>query len=384
MGSIDELDKDALRDLTTRTSEAGVLSAYHYLDPADDPETGRIDMANRARELLRNLRAGQAAQPRTVETITRLFDGPAWAPSAPGVGNISFIDLTGDWSMHLTCPMPVANRLVLDDGPFIHPLIELLDEGRPAGVVVMSGTTGRIYRWQLGALALIEQIDDDEVESRREPPGQIGGGPAGQYHTPAVEHWQAKENSRARRFARKIADRAAAMVAEQGWDRILVSAGTTWTGMVADLVQAPPELAILQDPRILAGLDDAAFAHAVAEQLHAHHIEREQQQAAQIARSAPGTVALGLSEVAAALNEGRVAHLIYDPRVRFRGAVTDDGTLLAGTEEAPGGGEPRPDSRFTERLVHRALATTARISPLEGAAATSLAAARGIAATLRW
>jgi hypothetical protein len=34
--------------------------------------------------------------------------------------------------------MPVPNRVVLDSSAFVHPLIELLDEGRPAGVVLAS------------------------------------------------------------------------------------------------------------------------------------------------------------------------------------------------------------------------------------------------------
>ena len=39
-----------------------------------------------------------------------------------------------------------------------------------------------------------------------------------------------------------------------------------------------------------------------------------------------GAAALGLSEVAGALNQARVAHLIYDPLVRYQGSVGQDGT----------------------------------------------------------
>jgi hypothetical protein len=39
--------------------------------------------------------------------------------------------------------MPLSNRVVLDAGPFIHPLLELLDEGRPAGVLLVSQDEAR-------------------------------------------------------------------------------------------------------------------------------------------------------------------------------------------------------------------------------------------------
>jgi stalled ribosome rescue protein Dom34 len=97
-----------------------------------------------------------------------------------------------------------------------------------------------------------------------------------------------------------------------------------------------------------------------------------------------GTAALGLSEVAAALNAGRVAHLVYDPQVRYTGTVGVDGALYGGDEVAPGGQQPRPEPRLTERLVERALDTGALITPIEGAAAGELADASGIAAILRW
>ena len=90
-----------------------------------------------------------------------------------------------------------------------------------------------------------------------------------------------------------------------------------------------------------------------------------------------GAAALGLSEVAAALNVGRVAHLVYDPEVRYTGTVAPDGALYGDVEVGPGGHPGTPEPRLTERLVERALDTGARISPVEGAADGGLRAAAG-------
>jgi hypothetical protein len=94
--------------------------------------------------------------------------------------------------------------------------------------------------------------------------------------------------------------------------------------------------------------------------------------------------AIGLSEVLAALNEARVAHLVYDPEVRFEGAVGEDGRLSAPFELRPAAGRVRHEPRLTERIVERCLQTGAQITPVGGAASTLLADAGGVAALLRW
>lgn len=96
-----------------------------------------------------------------------------------------------------------------------------------------------------------------------------------------------------------------------------------------------------------------------------------------------GAAAPELSEVAGALNEAGVAHLIYDLVIRYQGSVGHDGTLYADGESGPAPASG-PDARLTERLVERALDTGARVTPIEGAASDGLADAPGIAALLRW
>lgn len=96
-----------------------------------------------------------------------------------------------------------------------------------------------------------------------------------------------------------------------------------------------------------------------------------------------GAAALGLSEVIGALNQARVAHLIYDPLIRYRGSVGHDGTLYADRETTLTYASAA-DLRLTERIVERALETGARVTPVEGAASDALTSASGIAAILRW
>ena len=137
------------------------------------------------------------------------------------------------------------------------------------------------------------------------------------------------------------------------------------------------------DSRHLTDVDGPVLAIAVADRLASERAERHLALARRISDAAlgAGRGALGLTEVLAALNDARVEHLIYDPEVDYTGALGDDDVLLAASETA---GVAVQESRLTERIVERCLLTAARITPLDAAAAETLADAGGIAALLRW
>jgi hypothetical protein len=73
-----------------------------------------------------------------------------------------------------------------------------------------------------------------------------------------------------------------------------------------------------------------------------------------------------------------------DPTRREATAIDIKNRYDAGAEVGPGGEPATPEPRLTERLGERALATGARVSPVEGAARGVLSEAAGIGALLRW
>lgn len=389
MTNIHQLDDQALLDLSGRADAVGVLSVYVNGDPTESPGATAIDLKNRYRELQRRIaEEGRQEASRDVgaalERLAPEVEALA-SPREPGRGRIAFFALGDDWALRLDSHMPVPNRVVLDNGPFIHPLLELLDEGRPSGVVLASADSARLMEWRLGRLQLLSQLQEEEVEASHERAGQIGGGPTGQFHTPMVEHRQARGQDRAERFLDRVAGVAAAMAQDRRWERVLVSGGDRWTEPVASRIPEPLAERVLRDPRVLAGLDDAALLTAVTDRVAAEHTAGEHRLLERVRDAGLGHVgALGLSEVAAALNQGRVAHLVYDPEVRYAGSVGADGALYADAETGSGAEPGMPEPRLTERLVERALATGARVSPVEGAASGVLSEAAGIGALLRW
>ncbi|MFG1930881.1 hypothetical protein ACGFK1_09525 [Mycobacterium sp. NPDC048908] len=139
---IDRLDHAAVRELAQRTDTLGVLSVYVNADPYRDPNlrAAAIDLRNRFSELQRRVSHEDADQLQRLWPQLEILTSPI----ASGRGRIVFAALGGDWTVRLESALPVPNRLVLDDGPFIHPLLELLDEGRRAGIVIATAEEARL------------------------------------------------------------------------------------------------------------------------------------------------------------------------------------------------------------------------------------------------
>lgn len=388
MATTERLDDEAVLELSRRTDELGVLSIYVNAVPGN-PGAAAIDVRNRLGELRRRLHDSGSPEDRVgaiIDAMDRLTPEveDLLRPGEPGRGRMLFAALADDWVVRLSSPLPVSTRVVLDDGPFVHPLLEMLDEGRRAGIVLVSAAEARLLEWRLGALQELSQVADEEVEAPHERAGQIGGGPRGRYDTPMGEHRQARRRERGERFVDRVIGAATRLAEERGWERILVSGGDRWTEPAVAAFPEPLRAKVIRDTRVLGGLDPAGLAAAVGDSLHTAHADDEAGLVVQVRDAGLSrTGALGLSEVVTALNQGRVSHLVYDPEVRYTGSLGDDGALYAGGE-APAGVSLRPEPRLTERLIERALQTGARVSPVEGAAAGPLADAAGIAALMRW
>jgi hypothetical protein len=386
-------DPDALLALARRTAPHGVLSIYVHADSGADPGLQRatIDIKNRVSELQRNIGAdGPPDRAQALRDAIERFAGDIerlTSQQKPGRGRALFAPLDGEGEViGFSSQMPFANRVVLAAGPVIHPLLELLDEGRPAGVLLASQDEAQLLEWRLGELRALERVEPEVIEAPHERSGPVGSSVSNRTGSPKREQRHARDRERVRRFLDQVTDTASRLATEHAWERVLVSGGDRLTDPLASALTLPPDIAVIRDPRGLAQLDRAALSETVTDQLHAQHAEHEARlvHAARDAALGSGAGALGLSEVVSALNEARVSHLIYDPEVRYEGSVGEDGQLRAGDEARPSAPPPAPEPRLTERLVERALETGARVTPVEGAAGTALAEAKGIAALLRW
>jgi hypothetical protein len=186
-----------------------------------------------------------------------------------------------------------------------------------------------------------------------------------------------------RRFVEQLGGEAVRLARAGGWERLLVAGDGRLTRPLLEALPRWLSKNALRDSRHLTAVDGPVLTIAVADRLASERAERHLALARRIRDGAlaAGSAALGLSEVLAALDDGRVEHLIYDPDVRYVGALSKDDALLASPQAV---GVVVQESRLTERIVERCLLTAARITPLDEAAAGELADFGGIAALLRW
>jgi hypothetical protein len=381
------LTTDALLELARRTDPVGVVSVYVHADPGEDPRRrgAAIEIGNRLDELQRRVSdEGPPQRARAVEEglerVRPQIDALT-APTQSGRGRALFCALSDGSTTRFWSQMPLVNRVVLDTGAFIHPLLELADEGRPAGIVLAAQDGARVLDWRLEQLTEVASLEPEVVEAPHERSGPVGASPASRPSSPKREQRVARERDRVARFIDGVAAVVEREVQQRGWERVLISGGERLTQALAGALPASMPARVLRDPRVLARLPAAELSVAIGQRLHEDHREHE---AELLQRAGEEAAARGLSAVAGALNEGRAAHLLYDPDVRYQGMVDADGALFAAGEEPPGGRGLTPEPRLTERLVERALGTGARVTPIEGAADGALADADGIAALLRW
>src|SRR4051794_14861366 len=141
-----ELDPRRLLALLDRYGTAGVLSIF--ADVAPGSRGTEIDLRNRLTELERRVSANGSSAgvtalkdvlPRLRLELKGLVD-----PAADGRGRALFVPLSGDAPTQLVTHLATASRVVLDERPFIHPLLECLERGRPAGVVLLSSQAAQV------------------------------------------------------------------------------------------------------------------------------------------------------------------------------------------------------------------------------------------------
>jgi hypothetical protein len=382
--SVSGLDNDVLVDLLHQTDPAGVLSIYVR---AGNDRGSTIDIRNRLGDLERQLANDGAplvadALTRTLRQLDPLLDR-LLDQRSPGCGRALFVGLTAADAISFSSQLPLANRVVLDSAPFIHPLFEALDRGRPSGVVVVAADIAELYDWRLGELRPASRVLSPLREPRSERPGPVAVHTArARQTTPLREMRERREREHRARAAETAAAEVFRLADEQRWEQILVAGDVRLTNPLVAALPDRLRQTVIRDPRHLGDLDLATLSRIVRERFDEAYAERTAQLAGHVRDAALArNGAFGISEVAAALNEARVDQLVYDSERRYVGAV-DAGGLLYAAGEGPS--TAVEESRLTERLVERALTTGAAVTPVPGAARNLLADAGGIAARLRW
>jgi hypothetical protein len=360
------LGTEPLREIARMRDPVGVLSVY--VDVVPHEAAGRKPLWDeQVRVALHHLPDGMGADAAAVRarlhalepSVERLLD-----PRTAGRGRVLFATVTGEEIHEARIALPLVTDVRLQRRAHLLPLLAA-DDGRVLGLVVVSSDELRLLELDMGEGRELRRLDLSqpgfEWSLRKEPNAGV------------VENLH------------RIADIAAREVARtarsHGWDAVVVAgnprvaqplaAEIAKGGLSVQTFDADPAPELT--PSTIADLCDV-YAKASRRTRDQHLVEQVREHAA-----ASGRGALGLADVAAALAQGRVDHLVLDTHRAYPGTVTADGGLVpAGATLAT------PVVDLAGDLIERAFATDAKVTAVNGPAAEELASCEGVGALLRW
>ena len=381
------LSMDLIRDLAVRRPGTPVLSVYVRTDPRDPANTATppgwlVELRNGLREVSRTVEEADARGQRLAlrdlrERVEREI--VALRPAERGRGLAWFVTADAALDQRFTLQLPPHGTLVRwDDYPFVSPLADVADRGRPAGLVLASAEAIRLLHWQDGRVAeparSLYEIQRGEWRDYDAYVGHPGRSPAGMH----VAEFDQRLDEWRRRFLRSTAEAVARQLTGLGWDRILLAGERRVTD--AFLEQLPEPV----PGRVIAVVEANLVWEehtAVADRLEGTLDEARSAEARALVEKAlgdalaGGAAAIGWPEVIGSLVNHRVSHLIVGAD------ATPDPALLDPRTQAALGRPSRP--MLVERAVEQAVISGAEISMLPADTA-ELARAGGAAALLRY
>jgi hypothetical protein len=389
------LTEDRILDLISLTDPVGVISVYVGIthDRTGSTPGWEIAVRNQLRDLVQRAREERPHEEWTAveervdsleRDLERLLDA-----SRSGLGRALFAPVGSDRVETIALQIPFRDRAILDRNPYVRPLVAAVDEGRPAGIVALSKRGIRVLEWNLG---VAEELDREEFsvggrdwkEKSGPAPAQPQDGRHGGHRRDEFEQRLAENRNR---FLRDQARAVADVAAERGWDRLIVAGD----GRLSNTFSEALHPAGGEQLQVTDHSWDEAAPNEVAEQAWDVFRGLRRDRARYLIeavrdRALSGNAgALGLGEVLASLNEGRVDHLLVDAEGQLEGWRSPDGYLYA-TDERPQAeaAQLTEEPYLIERMIERAVQTKATVTPVEAEVVELLREHGGVGAILRW
>lgn len=372
--------EDPLGFLTITASFAP--STFDDRGPSAPPEV-RSGIKSAMREASDERRDALAARLDELRhTIDEFLD-----PSSDGRGRVMVIGVSGGEVHDVRLQASLPTEVRLEDGPALRRLLEAVDEHGPAAVLLLHRQEALMLHLELGVHEPIGSwsVDLGDRVFADEFYGPSTGAPTSfRRGLTNREARQDRIQANLDRFLGDVAGDVRRQLVEQDLQRIVLVGSSHERSVVADHLTGTSGLAILHLDRVADGASQEVV-ESVEQLLSDEHraAEIELVQTAIDRASAGGAGVLGTAGVVRALGEGRVHHLLLTPYADREGWIGDDGHLATTRQDARLT-DPRPEPRLVHRMIERALATDAEVTPVDGEAAALLHEHDEMAALLRW
>lgn len=393
------LDWTTLRGLAEMNDDIGVLSLYATADPQDERSQPawrariRTDL-KRLRDQLRksSTRERFAAIRARLDELDQDVETMLDARQS-GRGRAMFAAIGNGHVERLTVQMPLCDQVELASGASLRPLVTAWSAAPPAGCVAVAAHEVRIVDMRLGSVAEVATIaHPEDVADRRELTGKGHATATTTHHSSASHHdlFDKRAEERLIQYLHTIGPRVAEHARELGWECVAIAGDPKNVHAVAETIPEHLDTDVVRTHHTVTSLTAAKLAGVVRGPIDEARVTRYRRLVERVRNAAlsdnSDAGSWGLSATLAALNEGRVAHLLLAADATWTGNRTPDGRLATEFETVP---DVAPESmvaepRLDERMIETALREGARVTVLDGSSAEPLADADGVAALLRW
>lgn len=387
-----ERTSQMLQELLALEDEVGVITASVGFAPSSyaDGPTGPDDV----RAQLRKLGAGHDREAAISDRVDALSDRieQLLDPRGEGRGRFLAATVVGGEVVEHRLQVALPPMAEFDDGPVLRHLLEAFDEHEPAAALLLHANEATLLEVGYGGHEELRtwetRVGEIVLGDENEGPGPArAGGPGGGIAPGGVTHRDSQQDrvqENLDRFLRQLAHDVRSEVEQRALDRLVLVGQAHERNVVRDAFGSGNGVRLLDVDRVESGdlRDTLVEVEQTLTREHGGH-ERELVTTARDRALASGRGALGAGDVTAALVEGRVAHLLLGPDLDLHGFVTTDGNLLL-DENDPRAQDATPEPRFVHRMIERAIATDAAVTPVDGPAAALLDEHGGVAALLRW
>ncbi len=368
-----EPDPGLLKDLVEWRPPHGIISVYLEIDPGDRSDGWRLALRDGLKALGEAEDAsheGKLAIRGTVGRILERFQPRSTSSGRCQIGFVEVAEKPGRELWAATQIVPAQPAIVHRERPHLEPLVDLLDDGWPVGVVAVSAEQIRLFEWRLG---VTEELDrwGARISRRawRERKAAKPRNPAAGQAVSASgkDQYDQRLEANRERFLRHTGPLIADEALRRDW-RLVLAYGdhheVEILGADADGVGLRPmaEANLIGEGVEEVGRRVTADVTELNRQRELELVERVTEAALESDRRG----SLGLAPTVAALAEGRVEHLIFQGASRDREERTE---VVA----------ERADD-----LIEGAVRTSAQITPVEGEAARALTPHEGVAALWRY
>jgi hypothetical protein len=382
-------DYSVVSELASWQTKHGVISIYLPIDHAERRQGWKVVLRDELKQLTERAheqgpRDQWQALQATSERIVERFTGDGAQPR--GRCQIAFVEVADrpGRDVFFETQLALAHAVIVHDTQsHVLPLLKLLDDGAPLGVVAVSAERVRLWDWRLGEATAVAKWEFTPTEEPHERKGPTIRDPArGQGTTSSGrDQFDSHLESQRERFLRSTGQQLPSYAPDNRWREIVCFGDEVHVRRFADGFASQLSFRHLDEHNVV-GEEDGQIAQRVERLLDGLNRGRELElvERAKNAVYAEGGRggALGVEETLAALIQGRVEHLLLDAERDYSGVAVSKG-LKAELSQAGLG-----DLRLPELMIDQAMRTNARVTPLERQAATALADSDGVAAVLRY